>query len=334
MEQVDASTVLCLLMNTPALESLDIISSELIVPLDCTSPVTLPCLKSVHISHLTSAEVHYLMAALDVPALALLDLPTVFMGGATLLALPLLPHALATHRMRRLAFNVDRDFGSVDIALHGPGVSLSMHLHAYDAQKAERVQWALTAFPTTLPLSGVEELHIQASQRDASEDLLLRLAVYMPEVSTLLIRHDPRDDYGDDYENVEGHVALARMVARVLTSDSPVLFPRLAHLELIVSSTTLALCRLLARALAHRDESGRRLRKFCIRLDDEYLFHWKLMWEGKRKPNYKETGIFDHVDVCEVPDEFEDSSGGDEQRLEWGRWRDCVQRTTHEYWRE
>ncbi|PIL30027.1 hypothetical protein GSI_07939 [Ganoderma sinense ZZ0214-1] len=299
--------------------------ADLIAPpnLDAiSSPVSLPRLQNAHISHSTSSVVHYLMAALDAPSLAWLDL-TVYVSGGTLLL---------------------SDFPFFHAALHGSGVSLAIGLHAHNVPRAEWAQWTLTGFPATLPLSGVEEFHIQARQWDAPEGALPHFAAYMPQVSTLLIKNEPCDDDDDvgDGDNTEGHMELARVVARVLTSDRDgpvtVLFPHLAHLELIVSSIPLAFCELLARALAHREEGRRRRRRLRIRVDEELFdpFRWKMRWMGWREPEDRKTGIFDvdHVDVCEIADDFVDGSGGDEQRLGWGKWRDCVQRAAHEYWQE
>ncbi|PIL30015.1 hypothetical protein GSI_07927 [Ganoderma sinense ZZ0214-1] len=349
MAQVDASTILDLLRNTPALEVLEIKSRDVLAPPNSATissrPVSLPRLQSAHISHSTSAVAHCLMAALDVPSLAFLDL-TVHVNGGTLLSVPPLPRALATHPMRRLAFDVgsDSDFNpSFHAALHGSGASLAIGLHAHNVLHTgtEWAQWMLTDLPTTLPLSGIEEFHIRAREWDAPEDALPHLAVYMPAVSTLLIKHETHDDdYDyDDGDDTDGHMELARVVARVLTSDGPVLFPRLAHVELIVGSIPLAFCELLARALGHRDVGGRRLQRLRIRVDDEHYdsFRWRVM--GGRVSEYRKTGIFDHVDVCEIPDGSSDGAGhepndGDTQRLGWGKWRDCVQQARHEYWEE
>ncbi|PIL30013.1 hypothetical protein GSI_07924 [Ganoderma sinense ZZ0214-1] len=329
MAQVDASTILDLLRNTPALEVLEIKSRDVLA---------------------TPEFGHNLFAARLPPSLAeRTHLPFDFrlhVNGGTLLSVPPLPRALATHPMRRLAFDVgsDSDFNpSFHAALHGSGASLAIGLHAHNVLHTgtEWAQWMLTDLPTTLPLSGIEEFHIRAREWHAPEDVLPHLAVYMPAVSTLLIKHETHDDdYDyDDGDDTDGHMELARVVARVLTSDGPVPLPALAHVELIVGSIPLAFCELLARALGHRDVGGRRLQRLRIRVDDEHYdsFRWRVM--GGRVSEYRKTGIFDHVDVCEIPDGSSDGAGhepndGDTQRLGWGKWRDCVQQARHEYWEE
>ena len=61
---------------------------------------------------------------------------------------------------------------------------------------------------------------------------------------------------------------LARALGALLASDSPVLFPHLARLELIVSYVSREFCELIAPALAKRAQDGRRLRTLRIRLED------------------------------------------------------------------
>ncbi|KAM5542316.1 hypothetical protein V8D89_004189 [Ganoderma adspersum] len=335
MDRVNATNVLGLLRNTPALEFLDIGSSGFVVPPNSTaipSSVSLPRLQSSCLSRLASTVVSYLMTALEVPSLAYLDLSIVFATRRALPSTPLLPDALTTRTMRRLALDVESDFASFHAKLHGSGTSLKVDLSTFGIPDEERPQWAVAFRAMLPPLSAIEECHVQASQWAAPYDLLPHLATCMPMVSTLLIKHDLSDDDGDE-EDVEGHMALARTVARVLESDSPVLFPQLTHLHLIVACIPRAFCKVLARALAHRAAASQRLEKLRIRIDDEYSFQWKLKWmEGRRKPDLRKTGIFDHVDVCEISDDFADDDD-DPQRLGWGSWKDCVQRTSHEYWR-
>ncbi len=331
--RVNAANMLDLLRNTPALQLLDINSGDLIVPLNLTtvsSPVALPRLHSAHISRLASAAVHHLMVALAVPHPAFLDLSNIFASGGTLSSTPLLPDALTRHTMRRLAFDMDNNFKYFRTAFHGNDVSLTLKLTNVGVPHSERAQWAFTDFPTMLPLSGIEEFHFQVLQQwEAPQDLLPHLSAYMPAVSTLLIKHDP----GTEEEDADGYMVLARTVARILESDNPVLFPNLAHLELIVTCIPLAFCALIARALARRDRDGRRLRKLRIRIDDDYTFQWKMKWMGMREQNYKKTDIFDHVDSGEISDDFLDD-GSDTHRLGWGSWKDCVQRARHGYWQE
>ena len=282
MDRVDASNILDLLRNTPALEYLDITSSNLTIPLNSStisSPVALPRLHSAHIAHSTATEVHYLMTSLEVPALAFLDLSRISVGRETLSLTPLLPRSIDTHTMRRLSLCVSTDFTSFHTTLHGSAASLELNLHPRPMPNSEWVQWARVDLPPTvlpLPLPNIEEFHFQAGHWDAPRDLLPHLAVHIPAVSTLLVKHNPRDDDGNAEVKLHRHMTLARAVARVLErcdsdGDSPaVLFPHLAHLELVVGWIPPGFCELLARALERRDEGGRRVRKLRIRGDGEY----------------------------------------------------------------
>ena len=336
IDQIDASTILDFLRNTPALESLDIIRSNLTSAFNSTtisSPITLPHLQSARIFGPTSTVVHYLMTALEVPGLAFLKLSGISVSGQTLLSTPLLPRALATHAMRRLTFDVHGDLSTFYTTLHGSDVYLGIGLNALALPYAEWTQRACTDFPTMLPLSGIEEFHLTSGRWQALRDVLPHLAMRIPAVSTLLIKHDPTE-HSEILED-DGLVALAWTLARVLESDSPVLLPRLTHLEFIVHRIPLVFCEFLAPALKRRDEAGPRLRKLRIRVDDKHLLRWKLTLEGMdgvRESDYRRTGIFDHVDVCEILDGFVEDDG-DLQRLGWGRWKDCAERPRHEYWR-
>ncbi|KAM5530719.1 hypothetical protein V8D89_015612 [Ganoderma adspersum] len=335
MDRIDASTILDFLRNTPALESLDIICSELTVPLNSTtisSPIALPHLQSACISGLASAVVHYLMTALEVPGLAFLDLSGISVTRETLFSTPLLLRALATHTMRCLTFDVHGGLTTFCTTLHGTDVYLGISLYTLNLPYAEWTQWVCTDFSTMLPLSGIEEFHLQAGRWQVLHNILPHLAMCIPAVAALLIKHDPGHEglHEDD-----GLVALAWTLTHVLESDSPVLLPRLAHLEFIVHRIPLVFCELLASALKRRDEAGQRLRKLRIRVDDKHLFRWKLAlgrMDGVRESDYRKTGIFDHVDVCEILDDFVEDDG-DLQRLGWGRWKNCVERARHEYWR-
>ena len=106
---------------------------------------------------------------------------------------------------------------------------------------AEWTRWAFIHVPTTLRLSGIEELHFQAHEWEVPQALLPRLAAYMPAVTTLVIKHRYN-------ENMENHMEMARTVVRILESDDPVLFPDLAHLELIARNVPQAFRELLSRA--------------------------------------------------------------------------------------
>ena len=142
-----------------------------------------------------SGDLHRLMTALEVPAIAFLGLAGIDVDKRIPLRTPL-PVALATHTMRRLAFEVDNNFGFFHTAFHGDGVSLAIELHANCfASLVERKQWAFTEFLTMLSLSNIEELHIQVCNWEAHQEILLHLAAHMPAVSTLLIRvkHPPSD---------------------------------------------------------------------------------------------------------------------------------------------
>ncbi|KAM5536362.1 hypothetical protein V8D89_009960 [Ganoderma adspersum] len=330
MDRVDAANILDLLRNTPALEYLDITSSTLTVPLNSStisSPVALPRLQSAHIAHSTATEVHYLMTSLEVPALAFLDLSRISVGRETLSSTPLLPRSIDTHTMRRLALCVNSTSTFFHTTLHGSNASLDLSLHARAVPNSEWMQWARADLPLTvlpLPLPSIEEFHFQAGRWEAPRDLLPHLAPLIPTVSTLLVKHNPRDD--DDNAEVKLHCHMT--LARVLERDSPVLFPHLAHLALVVSWIPPGFCELLARALKRRDEGGRRVRKLRICVDGEYSRfrgHWKpYAWWMDPARDYRKTGIFDHVD----------DGDGDLQRLGWGRWKDCVRRARHEYWRD
>ncbi|KAM5530717.1 hypothetical protein V8D89_015610, partial [Ganoderma adspersum] len=196
------------------------------------------------------------------------------------------------------------------------------------APETEQGHRVVLDFPTVLSPSGVDELHIQARQWEAPpEELLPHLAAHMPAVSTLLIRHDAVHDMKD----VDRHMVLARTVARVLESDSPVLFPGLVHLELSVGAIAMAFFQVIARALARRDEGGRRVRTLRIRIDGHCWFHWNMQALNG------ETGIFDYVDYCTISESsrfFDEDEDRQTRSLGWGRWKDCVQRARHEYWRE
>ncbi|KAM5542318.1 hypothetical protein V8D89_004191 [Ganoderma adspersum] len=118
-----------------------------------------------------------------------------------------------------------------------------------------------------------------------------------------------------------GHRALARTVTRILESDNPVLFPNLVHLDLVVCRVPLACFTLVACTLVRRDEASRHLPK--LRVSDEYLPPTHM------RPDYKKTGIFDHVDSADISYLNYDA---DAQELGWGRWKDCVERADHGYW--
>lgn len=227
--------------------------------------------------------------------------------------------------MHRLAFEVDNDFGLFRATFHSNEVSLAIDLHVPYVPKPERKQWAFTEFPTMLSLSNIEELHMQACQWKEHRDMLLHLAAYMPAVSTLLVKHKFPSQRTYDIEDDPGHMALARTVARVLQSDNPVLFPNLVHLDLIVRRAPLAFFETISCALAHRDQDGRRLRKLRVGIDEPpYMRQPRYMW-----PNYKKTGILDHVDSADISYLDDDT---DAQGLGWGRWKDCVERADHGYW--
>ena len=275
-----------------------------------------------------SGDLHRLMTALEVPAIAFLGLAGIDVDKRIPLRTPL-PVALATHTMRRLAFEVDNHFGFFHTAFHGNGVSLAIELHANCfSSLVERKRWAFTEFLTMLSLSDIEELHIQVCNWEAHQEILLHLAAHMPAVSTLLIRvkHHPRIRRSEKEED-RCHKALAQMVTRVLESDNPVLFPNLVHLDLIVRTVVpLAFFELVACALARRDhwQDGRRLRRLRVGIDESPSPRQpRYVW-----PDYRQTGILDHVDSADNSDD------ADEQGMGWGRWKDCVERADHGYWRE
>ncbi|PIL30014.1 hypothetical protein GSI_07925 [Ganoderma sinense ZZ0214-1] len=213
-----------------------------------------------------AAGISYLMNALEVPRLVFLDLHW-HLSEWTPSSTPFLLDALAPRPMPHLALDVSPGFAEFDVMLHGCNVSLFMTLRSvqFGVPDEDRTDWAFTGLPTVLPLSGVEESHILTYQWDTPPGFLSHLATYMPAVSTLLIKYD----LISGEEDVDGHMELARVLSRVLESDSPVLFPRLAHLELVVGTIPLAFCEIIARALARRHEDGRRLRKLRICIDHQ-----------------------------------------------------------------
>ena len=266
LKKADPLIILDLIRNTPALEVFDIIQCrECPAPrtLAVHRPVILSRLHSMYLVRLTSTTVHVLMSHLDVPNLASLRLSSIFAVAGTHLSTSPIPGCLAMRTITHVAFSLMGDFTSFHTAFHGSDLSLSMGIRALMVgDVTERSSWAFNYFPAILPLSSVDELHFQAELwPGVGETLLLHLAGRMPEVSTLCIKHNHDED-------AEGVMDLARALGALLASDSPVLFPHLARLELIVSYVSREFCELIAPALAKRAQDGRRLRTLRIRLED------------------------------------------------------------------
>ena len=346
VDDVDPSSILDLLKNTPALEVFDIIQCwEFTPPPDSAPPpprtslVLLPRLHSVYMWSLATTTVHDLMTHVEAPNLASLRLSSIRAMSGALLSTPLIPGTLAARTVNRLAFDLGGDFATFRTAFHGKNLSLTIDIRATGAQDADASRWAFDDFPTILALSGVEEFHFQAGWWDSgAEHLLPHLAARMPNVSTLFVRHNDRDRDSEDTERLMG---LARVVVALLESDSPILFPHLAHLELIVNDIPQDFCALIAPALAGRDLDGRRLRKLRVRLDDTHWFRWSIKWVHQTEPDYAETGVYDHVDSVKIGKDKRERSGaeGDDEStntntLGWGQWRDSVQPRQHGYWVE
>ena len=338
LNRVDSSSILNLLRNTPALEVFDAIQcQEFTAPANSAPPTTLflPRLHSVYIWSMTSTVVHDLMTRLETPNLASLRLSSIFARSGTWLSTPLIPSSLVARTISRLAFDVGGNFSHFRANFHGNDISLTMDISATEVQDTERSRWAFDVFPTILPLSSVEEFHFQARRWDmirGAEHLLPHLAARMPNVSTLFIKHNERMHKGDKARLMD----LARVIVALLESDSPVLFPHLAHLELIVSDIPWEFCQLIARALAKCDLDGRRLRKLRIWLDDRYRERWNTRRRYGMEPNFGGIGIQSHVDSVKIGERKIGRSGKcDEESsntLGWGEWRDRVRPRRHDYW--
>ncbi|KAI1787674.1 hypothetical protein LXA43DRAFT_703815 [Ganoderma leucocontextum] len=344
LDEVDPSSILHLLRNTPALEVFDIIECvEFTSPPGAAAPpssVILPRLHSVYIWCLTSTTVHSLMTRFEAPNLACLRLSSIDARSGTLLSTPLIPGALATRAINRLALDLGSSLATFRTVFHGNDLSVTMDINAMRTTEEERSSWAFDDLPTILPLSCVEEFHFQVQLWGTAQGLrvLPHLAARMPMVSTLIIKYNAeRDD-----EDTDGLMDLAWAVVALLESNNPVLFPHLTHLELIVSDIPPELCEHIAPALAQRDGDGRRLQKLHIRLDDRHWFRWAMKWMYQTEPDYRETGILDHVDSVKIGTKKsgrsadDDDSDRDESthRLGWGEWTDGVQRVRHDYWQE
>ncbi|PIL30001.1 hypothetical protein GSI_07912 [Ganoderma sinense ZZ0214-1] len=343
LDDIDPSRILDLLRNTPALQVLDVIqSSEYTSPQQPVKPrwasVFLPRLHSVYLWSLASTTVHALMTHLEAPSLASVRLESIRAKSGALVSTPLIPDTLAARTVTRLAFDLNGVFSSFCAAFHGPDLSLSMDIKASGMQDtAQASRWAFDDFPAILSLSGVDELHFQAHVwPDAGADLLLHLAARMPAVSTLVVKHSRSTSTGDD--DTEGLMDLARAVVALLSSDDPVLFPSLAHLELIVGDIPEGFCEILAPALAQRALDGRRLRKLRVRLDYAYQARLAMRWMFEAEPDYSGTGVYEHVDSVKIDKKKSIGRAGDEDGEElsnmvgWGEWRDSVQPARHEYW--
>ena len=349
MRGVGISNILDLLRNTPALEVLDIAPCRTLItpPPLAPSSVGLPRLHNVYIRSLPSICVHHLMRPLEVPALTFLHLAPISASPGAFASTPLVPRALATWTVNRLAVGTKPVL--TDAAFRGNDVSLDVEFTVSSLAHEEMWTWLRHDLPTLLLLSAVEELHFQAVRWDvpARENLLAHLAPYMPAVSTLIVKHDVLRDS----EDADGATRLAQTVAELLQEggdssrlDSggrgPVLFPNLAHLGLIASDIPLALCEHLAPVLELRERDGRRLRKLRIRVDGGHSFRWKMKWLHEQKPDYAGTGVFDHVDEGEIYPKsrgymsYEDYSyrNDDAWRVGWGEWKGCVKRAQHEFW--
>ena len=336
LDEVDPSSILSLLRHTPTLEVFDIKECR-----ECTSApqsgatrcssVMLRCLRSVFILSLTTTTVHDLMTRLEVPNLTSLRLSSIFAKDGALWSTTLIPGSLTTRTINRVAFNLDGEFATFQAALFGRDLSLSMDICALGVENiAEAERWAFDDFPKILRLSGVIELHFQAEiWPGIGEDHLLLLAAYMPAVSTLCIKHYQHpDDSG-----TEGLMDLARVLVAILENDwdRPVLFPRLAHLELIVSDIPWEFCEILAPALAHRARQGRRLRRLRILLDDAHWDRWSRRSTDSMdlvELDYRETGIRENVTYVTIGEK----TRGFSNTLGWGCWRDCVMPARHSYW--
>ncbi|KAM5542307.1 hypothetical protein V8D89_004180 [Ganoderma adspersum] len=344
LDEIDPSSILDLLRNTPALEVLDIIQSR-----ESTAPqalamrrssVILPRLHSASIWALTMTTVRSLMTRLEVPNLASLRLSAILAKSGALLSTPLIPASLAARTpVNRLAFDMLGNFATFCAAFYGADLSFSMHINAGTIpDPAETSTWTSDDLPAILPLSAVDELHFGAELwPGVGELLLLRLAAHMPAVSTLVIKHN--QGHSSDEDTVtDGLMHLARAVAALLANE--VLFPRLAHLELVVGDIPHGFCDLLVPTLAQRDLGGRRLRRLCIRVDDLLSARWAMKWMGQAKPDYRETSIREHVDsvsIGETKKKRGHAGEADEEptkTLGWGQWKDCVQPARHDYWRE
>ncbi|KAM5542306.1 hypothetical protein V8D89_004179 [Ganoderma adspersum] len=346
MEELCVSEILDLLRNTPALEVLDISPpNPFITPPRSTraasSSVALHHLHDLYVRNLTSTIVHHLVAVLDVPSLAFLDLSSIYGSDGTMASMPLIPSAVTTWKVNRLA--VDLKSSLFRVMFRGDHVSLDVGITTFNmVQHEEKWVWLRNDLPMILSLSDVEELHFQTRLWDvpASENLLAHLAPYMPAVTTLIVKHDASHLGHDD--DPEGVTCLAQKVAGILASDRPVLFPNLVHLELIVSDIPVELCQYISYSLARRDEDGRRLQKLRIRVDERHSFRWKMKWVHEQEPEWEETGIFDHVDSGEIFPKrrghmrYDDYSYRDDDtdRLGWGKWKDCMERAQHDYWQE
>ncbi len=202
LDDVNPSSILKLLKNTPALEVLDVIQCrEYTAPPNSAAPsssVILLRLHSVYMWCLTSATVHDLMARLEAPSLASLRLSSIFAMSGALLSTPLIPRSLSTRTVNRLAFDLGGNFTSFHTVFHGNDLSLAMGINAIGVQDIERASWAFDDFPTILPLCCVEELHFQAQEWDVADDLLPHLAARMPMVSTLFVKHNERTSRDED----------------------------------------------------------------------------------------------------------------------------------------
>ena len=99
------------------------------------------------------------------------------------------------------------------------------------------------------------------------------------------------------------------------------LFLNLDHLDLVIGKVPLAFCELVASALARRDEDGPRLRKLRVGVHEfPSARQPPYLW-----PNYRQTGIFDHVDSADVSylDDDADAQGvgmGEVEGLCAARW--------------
>ena len=328
LKKADPLIILDLIRNTPALEVFDIIQCrECPAPrtLAVHRPVILSRLHSMYLVRLTSTTVHVLMSHLEALNLASLRFSSIFAVGGTHLSTSPIPGCLAARTITRVAFSVVGDFVSFHTAFHGNDLSLSMGIRALIVGDAtERSSWAFNYFPAILPLFSVDELHFQAELwPGVGETLLLHLAGCMPAVSTLCVKHNKRDhDEGPEELN------LARALVALLASDSPVLFPHLVHLELIVGDVSREFCELIAPALMKRMQDGRRLRSLRIRLDDaDGEGRAARRRTSEALPDYRETGIHDNVDFVDICGREREEKG-----TGWGQWRDCVQPARHGYW--
>ncbi|PIL30005.1 hypothetical protein GSI_07916 [Ganoderma sinense ZZ0214-1] len=359
---INSSSILDLLRNTPALEVLHVVKSgEYIVPQDWATrrwdSVFLPRLYSVYLSRTASTTIHDLMTHLEAPNLAVVTLSSISAHTGTLVSRTLIPSSLAARTVTRVAINVTGKFAAICTAFHGPNLSLSIGISSGNNMRnaMEITGWAYDDLPALLPFHTVDELHFQAElgRHRVGAALLPTMAARMPTVSTLAIKYDERSP---ERRTSDAAMGLARAVAALLSgsgdgtrrglgtdaeTDSPVLLPRLAHLEFIVATIPQGFCELLVPALAQRARDGRRLKTLRIWLGGVNRGAGAAMKEVDQvEASYEDTGIFEHVDSVKIDqrektgpaDEPEDSEEPTSNRLRWGEWTDCVRTPEHDYW--